>query len=92
VAKSTMKVYRAYMFRGVDPAVAEVKEFVGNEADKKSLAHIERDGGPAANTMRRWFSGKTKRPQNCTIEAAGRALGMKRVWVTNRDNGGKRGR
>jgi hypothetical protein len=46
---------------------------------QEELAHIEVDGGPSANTMRNWFKGKTKRPQNCTIEAAGRALGMKRV-------------
>jgi hypothetical protein len=86
-----MKLYRAYMFRGADPAIADIKEFVGT-TDHKSLAHIEKDGGPAQSTLRNWFKGKTKRPQNCTIEAAGRALGMKRVWIRSnpKDNGNKK--
>ena len=77
--KGTMKIYRAYFFRGADPAIAEVKAFVGG----RSMSSIEKDGGPAATTMGNWFKGKTKRPQNATLEAAGRALGMKRVWVVN---------
>jgi hypothetical protein len=40
--------------------------------------------------MAAWFFGATKRPQNATLEAAGRALGMKRVWVTNNGNGKNR--
>ena len=83
---STLKTYRAYFFRGADPAIAEVKSFVGNH----KLGQIEKDGGPASSTMSNWFNGKTKRPQNATLEAAGRALGMKRVWVTNRTNGDKK--
>jgi hypothetical protein len=27
-----------------------------------------------------WFLRTTKRPQNVTLEAAGRAMGYKRVW------------
>ena len=79
--KSTMKIYRAYFFRGADPAIKQVQAFVGNH----SLSSIEKDGGPATGTLRNWFKGKTKRPQNATLEAAGRALGMKRVWVPNDD-------
>jgi hypothetical protein len=81
-----MKIYRAYFFRGADPAIAEVKSFVG----ARTLSSIEKDGGPATSTIANWFKGKTKRPQNATLEAAGRALGMKRVWVTNRTNGDKK--
>ena len=90
---STMKVYKAYFFRGADPVISELKEFVGNATDRKSLSVIEKDGGPAAGTMRNWFTGKTMRPQNATIEAAGRALGMRRVWMPDKgknDHGKKR--
>ena len=41
---------------------------------------IKESGGPAAGTMANWFFGKTYRPQNATLEAAGRALGYRRVW------------
>jgi hypothetical protein len=33
--------------------------------------------------MHNWFFGTTRRPQSATLEAAGRALGYKRVWVKN---------
>lgn len=71
-----MKTYRAYVFRGADPAIAEVKAILKGT----SLKDVEEEGGPTAGTMRNWFKGKTKRPQNCTLEAAGRALGFERVW------------
>jgi hypothetical protein len=40
--------------------------------------------------MRSWFKPDgTRRPQNATIEAAGRALGKERVWrnIVRRNNG-----
>lgn len=74
---STLKVYKAYFFRGADPAIAEIRQLAGTVSGKQ----IEKDGGPAATTVANWFSGKTRRPQNATLEAAGRALGMKRMWV-----------
>jgi hypothetical protein len=80
MAKRTLKVYRAYFFRSADPAIAEIKKVVGNQ----SLAFIEEEGGPATSTMSNWFKGKTMRPQNCTMEAAGRALGYRRVWVRDK--------
>ena len=52
----TGKIYRAYWFSGADPAIAEVKEFVG----ARTLSSIERDGGPATSTMANWFKGKTR--------------------------------
>ena len=71
-----MKSYKSYFFRGADPAIAEVRAIIKGT----SLKDVEEDGGPTAGTMRAWFKGKTKRPQNCTLEAAGRALGYERVW------------
>ena len=35
---------------------------------------------PDIHAAKAWFEGKTKRPQNATLEAAGRALGYHRVW------------
>jgi len=71
------KSYKAYFFRTSDPAIAQVRAIIGKDM---SLKEVEEGGGPTAGTMRAWFKGKTKRPQNCTIEAAGRALGYERVW------------
>jgi hypothetical protein len=37
-------------------------------------------GGPTVSCMQGWFRGDTKRPQSASLEAAGRAVGFKRVW------------
>jgi hypothetical protein len=46
----------------------------------KVLRDIETDGGPSASAMHEWFYGKTLRPQNPAVEAAGRALRWYRSW------------
>jgi hypothetical protein len=79
-----MKTYSAYLFRDKDPVIDELRTLIENEAGGR-LAHnhlirIENDGGPSVTTMRNWFFGKTRRPQSPTVEAAGRALGYRRVW------------
>jgi hypothetical protein len=81
-----MKLYKSYMFRGKDPAIDELRTVVQDETGDKALKRstltaIEESGGPTVSCMQGWFRGKTRRPQNATLEAAGRALGKKRVWV-----------
>ena len=82
-----MKLYKSYMFRDKDPAIDEfrtvMQDHYGDKLDHKAMVDVEVNGGPTPQTIHNWFFGKTKRPQNATIEAAGRALGMKRVWVRN---------
>jgi hypothetical protein len=80
-----MKTYNAYRFKGKDPAIdvyrTLVEDHLGRRVNSKDLGKIEDDGGPGAGTMKAWFFGKTIRPQNATLEAAGRALGYSRKWV-----------
>ncbi len=78
------KMYSAYRFKDKDPAIDEMRTLVQDECgdlSKGVLNAIEDSGGPTAGCMRGWFFGKTLRPQNATIEAAGRALGYRRTWV-----------
>ena len=80
-----LKLYRAYNFRTKDPAIDEIRTVMQEHFGKRNLSgddyrEIEEQGGPSGSTVRHWFEGKTKRPQNATLEAAGRALGYKRVW------------
>lgn len=78
-------LYRAYLFRAKDPAIDELRTIVedhfGKRVNGKQLKEIKEAGGPSVGTMRGWFFGKTRRPQNPTLEAAGRALGYRRTWV-----------
>jgi hypothetical protein len=80
------KLYSAYLFRDKDPAIDEFRTVAQDHFGKRNLAHVDYDeiheqGGPTGSCVKSWFEGKTKRPQNATLEAAGRALGMKRVWI-----------
>ena len=85
-----MRLLKSYMFRSKDPVIDELRTIIQDatgDRDLKNgtLSQIADDGGPTANTMHNWFRGKTKRPQNCTIEATGRALGFKRKWIRHND-------
>jgi len=73
------------MFRNRDPVIDEMRTIIqdtyGQKITGKAMKDIEDHGGPKAGTIRNWLFGDTKRPQSASIEAAGRAMGMKRVWV-----------
>jgi hypothetical protein len=80
------KLYRAYFFRGQDPVIKELRGIIASKyGNKPQYSAIEKAGGPTATTVSNWVNGKTRRPQNATVEAAGRALGMKRVWINGED-------
>jgi hypothetical protein len=80
-----MRLYQSYMFRDKDPAIDEIRtvmqrHFGKNNLSNEEYAEVEEQGGPTKGCVKAWFEGKTKRPQNATLEAAGRALGFERVW------------
>lgn len=80
----TLRVYKSYVFRDKDPVIDEFRTMVEKtygEANRKALHSIRDGGGPSVAAMAGWLFGKTKRPQNPTMEAAGRSMGFKRVWV-----------
>jgi hypothetical protein len=77
------KIYKSYSFRTKDPVIDELRTIIQDEKGKltnKVLRDIETDGGPSASAMHEWFYGKTLRPQNPAVEAAGRALRWYRSW------------
>ena len=49
---------------------------------KVSDKDIHETSDVSITTLNNWFKGSTRRPQNATIEAVGRALGKKREWVS----------
>lgn len=88
--RGALKLYKSYMFRDKDPAIDEFRALVerhfGRRVSGHELAQITEDGGPSTSCMRNWFFGETRRPQNPTMEAAGRAMGYRRVWQRMRSN------
>ena len=78
-----ISLYKSYVFKDKDPVIDELRTLVEStygKLDAKSLTQIHEEGGPTVACMHQWFHGKTKRPQNPTIEAAGRAMGYQRIW------------
>lgn len=73
------------MFRSKDPVIdqlrTQLQDKLGRQFKYRDLKQVEEDGGPTATCMADWFWGDTKRPQNATVEAAGRAAGLMRIWV-----------
>jgi hypothetical protein len=77
--------YDAYRFTSKDPAIDAFRTVAQDYFRKRILIaedyrQIEEQGGPTAGCIKQWLVGKTRRPQNATLEAAGRALGYQRVW------------
>jgi hypothetical protein len=79
-----LPIYKSYVFRDKDPCIDElrtvIEDVTGEKLGHHTLFNINVNGGPSTGAMSGWFFGKTKRPQNATIEAAGRALGWHREW------------
>jgi hypothetical protein len=90
MAKKNGHLYGAYVFKTKDPAIdilrTVVEDHFGHRVKNKDLQQISLEGGPSVACMRAWFFGKTRRPQNPTLEAAGRALGYERVWQRMKQN------
>lgn len=79
------KLYKSYLFKTKDPAIDRIRTVMQDHFGKRNLsaedyAEVYEQGGPSAGCIKSWFEGKTKRPQNATLEAAGRAIGYHRVW------------
>jgi hypothetical protein len=83
-----MPIYKSYVFRDKEPVIDETRTMIedhfGEKLSSKTLRKIREAGGPTPSCMSAWFFGTTRRPQNATIEAAGRALGYRRVWQKNK--------
>lgn len=92
-APGHFKLYKAYLFKEKDPVIDELatimQDTYGEDWSKK-FGQIERDGGASYTSLTNWFYGKTRRPQNASIEATGRAMGMQRVWVKLKNGNGKK--
>jgi len=71
---------RGYRFTdGRDPVLEQVTRVITDSG--LALNAIEAKCGVCASTMRSWQQGKTKRPQNATVEMVLRTLGYRRVII-----------
>lgn len=76
--------YGAYLFRDKDPGIDLLRTALRDKLgglSRKHFAIVQEQGGPVVQTLDAWFNGKTRKPRNESLEAAGRAAGMHRVWA-----------
>ncbi|MBO0716441.1 MAG: hypothetical protein J2P55_03770 [Rhizobiales bacterium] len=85
-----LPTYKSYVFKDKDPAIDAMRTLIekhyGQRLNGRMLREIAEGGGPSETCMRGWFFRTTKRPQNATLEAAGREMGYERVWRRSRSN------
>lgn len=77
--------YSAYNFKTKDPQIDELRtklqDMNRGKLDGALFKQIHANGGPTVSCLRGWFFGATRSPHNESFEAAGRAMGFKRIWV-----------
>lgn len=69
--------YKSYLFTTRDPILEVIT--AARSQQRMKFATIHKNGGPTPATLRNWESGKTRRPQFCTIAAASRTLGKRGI-------------
>jgi transcriptional regulator with XRE-family HTH domain len=74
-----MSQYLSYSFKDHDPVIDKMRTIISDENVSYKDVHVK--SGVSANTLRQWFSGKTKRPQHCTIMAVTRSLGYEMTFT-----------
>ena len=79
-----MKLYRSYNFVDKDPVIDRVRTMIKDAG--VSHDEIERRSGVTTQTLRNWFSGRTKRPLHSTVMAVVRCLGYEMAFVRKQPN------
>ena len=77
-----LKVYKHYNYQ-IDPQMVELVKLMKDEGQKAS--EVSRESGVSPGTITNWAKKKTRRPQNFTLEAAGRSIGYRREWTKIKD-------
>lgn len=74
--------YKSYLFSERDPILEVVT--AARSQQRMKFKTIQENGGPTPATLRNWESGRTRRPQFCTIAAASRVLGKRGIMFTSK--------
>lgn len=78
-----LRIYKSYLFRDKDPIIDALRTC--RQDLKFTYKNIEEEGGPKAQTVRNWETGKVRRPQFATVWASIKAMG-KNTIISGADN------
>jgi hypothetical protein len=79
-----VSVYRTYRFIDKDPVIDETRTIVQDVGLMTRLQVVADLSGVGVGTLRNWFTGGTRKPQNATVMAVVTALGYERKFVRSR--------
>jgi hypothetical protein len=74
-----LRLYKSYNFRDKDPMIDKVRTVV--QDSELSYAKISDKSSVSTGTLYNWFSGTTRRPQFCSMNAVLRCIGHEFVIV-----------
>lgn len=77
--KGRLNLNRSYNFVDKAEIIDKLRTAMDDAGMTISLASNK--SGVTRTTMKRWFDGKTKRPQVPTLNAVGKLVGLKLAWV-----------
>lgn len=83
---------RGYRFTDRDPAMEELCDIIEKRnLSAGAVAKLVYDASKGKvnlhyRTVENWLNGKTKKPQNYTLDWAGYALGLERKWRPIKEN------
>ena len=78
-----VKFYRTFRWIDKDPTIDAIRSVVQDEKLKEGV--VSSISGVASATVKNWFGGATKKPQNATLTAVSSALGYVRHDKLNTD-------
>ena len=78
-ARGVLQLDKSYNFVDKHEAVDELRTLIEDDALK--LKVVAERSGVTRQTLKRWFDGKTLRPQAPTLNAVGRLFGKRLGWV-----------
>lgn len=79
-----LSLYHTYTFTGQDPAIRTIRSI--KKQKHLSVKEIAEESGVSPNTIARWLSGSTNRPQFCTVQAVVRSMGYDYKLVERKSN------
>jgi hypothetical protein len=80
-----MGLLRTYRFIDKDPIRDQLWDILKEVGLEKKLNLVAELAGLHKSTPKNLFHGNTKKPQNATAEAIGRAAGWERTWAKTRE-------
>jgi transcriptional regulator with XRE-family HTH domain len=81
--RGSLNLPKGYNFIDKHPIIDHIRTWVQDA--QMPLAEVSRRSGVTPQTIKRWITGQTRKPQAPTLNAVGKVFGKKLKWVDIND-------